>query len=133
MNYTTLAAAQQAIKSGKHSCLDLVNFHLSEIEKHADLNIFLEVFYGEARQRATVVDQKIKFGSAGKLAGMVIALKDNICYKEHTVSGGSKILESFEAHDEKAIITTKKTGDLRIEVCKISILQANYYVKFNDR
>ena len=97
MNYTTLAAAQQAIKSGKHTCLDLVNFHLSEIEKHADLNIFLEVFYGEARQRATVVDQKIKFGSAGKLAGMVIALKDNICYKEHTVSAGSKILEGFES------------------------------------
>lgn len=97
MNYPNLAAAQQAIKSGKHSCLDLVNFHLSEIETHHDLNIFLEVFYGEARQRATVIDQKIKFGTAGKLAGMVIAIKDNICYKEHKVSAGSKILEDFES------------------------------------
>lgn len=97
MNYKTLAAAQQAIKSGTHSCLDLVNFHLAEIEKHQDLNIFLEVFYGEARQRATVIDEKLARGTAGKLAGMVLALKDNICYKGHVVSAGSKILENFES------------------------------------
>jgi len=97
MNYQNLAAVQEAIKSGKHSCLDLVNYHLSEIETHHDLNIFLEVFYGEARQRATVVDQKLKFGTAGKLAGMVIAIKDNICFKDHKVSAGSKILEDFES------------------------------------
>ena len=28
---------------------------------------------------------------------MVIALKDNICYKEHRVSASSKILEGFES------------------------------------
>jgi aspartyl-tRNA(Asn)/glutamyl-tRNA(Gln) amidotransferase subunit A len=95
MNYPTLAAAQQAILEGKHTCLDLVNHHLEEIEKHADLNIFLETFYGEARQRATVVDLKLGKGTAGKLAGMVIAIKDNICYKDHKVSSSSKILEGF--------------------------------------
>ena len=97
MNYPTLAAVQQAILNGEHTCLDLVNHHLSEIETHHELNIFHEVFYGEARQRATVVDQKLKHGTAGKLAGMVIALKDNICYKDHKVSASSKILENFES------------------------------------
>jgi aspartyl-tRNA(Asn)/glutamyl-tRNA(Gln) amidotransferase subunit A len=95
MNYPTLAAVQQAILDGKHTCLDLVNHHLKLIEQHDDLNIFLETFYGEARQRATVVDQKLQRGTAGKLAGMVIAIKDNICYKGHTVSASSKILEHF--------------------------------------
>src|SRR5207302_2918345 len=40
--------------------------------------------------------KKISEGSAiGKLYGTVIALKDNICYKGHKVSAGSKILENF--------------------------------------
>jgi aspartyl-tRNA(Asn)/glutamyl-tRNA(Gln) amidotransferase subunit A len=43
------------------------------------------------------VDEKIKAKTAGKLAGMVIALKDNLCYKGHQVSASSKILEGFES------------------------------------
>ena len=97
MNYQTLAAIHQAIDMGETSCLDLVNFHLQEIDKYSDYNIFLEVFPGEARQRATVIDEKLKRGNAGKLAGMVVALKDNICYQGHTVSASSKILENFES------------------------------------
>ena len=97
MNYQSLAAVHQAINDGKISCLDVVNFHLTEIDKHPDYNIFLEVFYGEARQRATLIDEKMKRGNAGKLAGMVVALKDNICYKDHKVSASSKILDGFES------------------------------------
>src|SRR5690606_15374586 len=36
-------------------------------------------------------------GKAGKLAGMVIGLKDNMCYKGHKVSAASRILENFES------------------------------------
>ena len=36
-------------------------------------------------------------GTAGKLAGMVVALKDNICFKGHRVTAASKILEGFES------------------------------------
>ncbi|HXP52674.1 MAG TPA: Asp-tRNA(Asn)/Glu-tRNA(Gln) amidotransferase subunit GatA, partial [Bacteroidia bacterium] len=39
----------------------------------------------------------IKQGKAGKLAGMVIGIKDNLCYKGHKVSASSKILEGFES------------------------------------
>jgi aspartyl-tRNA(Asn)/glutamyl-tRNA(Gln) amidotransferase subunit A len=83
------------LESGKLTCRDLVEFHLSEIEKFADHNIFLEVYNADARARATVVDEKIKFGTAGKLAGLVVGIKDNIAYKDHEVSAGSKILKGF--------------------------------------
>ena len=43
------------------------------------------------------VDEKIKKGTQGKLAGMVVAIKDNICYKGHKISASSKILEGFES------------------------------------
>lgn len=70
---------------------------LSRIEQTRDLNIFLEVWADEAREQAKIVDEKIAAGTAGKLAGMVIALKDNICYQGHKVSASSKILEGFES------------------------------------
>lgn len=97
MNYHTLVDIQQAIKTDQIKTIDLVNFHLQEIENRADLNIFLEVFAGDARQRATVIDEKLKRGTAGKLAGLIVAIKDNICYQGHKLSAGSKILENFES------------------------------------
>lgn len=66
-------------------------------EKNPVLNAFVEVFAEESRQRAEVIDKKIQQGKAGRLAGMVVALKDNICYKGHKVSASSRILENFES------------------------------------
>lgn len=43
------------------------------------------------------MDEKIKSKTSGKLAGMVIALKDNLCYKDHKLSASSKILQGFES------------------------------------
>ncbi len=97
MNFPSLVAIRQAISEGQTTCLDLVNFHLNEINKQENLNVFLEVFGEEAQERAKSIDEKIKSNSAGKLAGLVIAIKDNICYKGHNVSASSKILENFES------------------------------------
>jgi len=47
--------------------------------------------------QALIVDEKIKAGTEGKLAGVIVGLKDNICYKGHKVSASSKILEGFES------------------------------------
>jgi aspartyl-tRNA(Asn)/glutamyl-tRNA(Gln) amidotransferase subunit A len=64
-------------------------------KKH--LNAFLEVFEKSAVLQAEKVDEKIKKGNAGKLAGVVVGLKDNICYRHHKVSASSRILEGFES------------------------------------
>ena len=47
--------------------------------------------------QAKLVDEKIASKKSGKLAGVIIGLKDNICYKGHKVSASSKILEGFES------------------------------------
>ena len=54
--------------------------------------------------RAKNIDSRIKLGTAGKLAGMVIAIKDNICYKGHQVSASSKILEGFTSIYSSTIV-----------------------------
>lgn len=88
---------REQLLSGKISCVQLVEHYLHEINSQKDLNAFLEVFTESAMQTAKTIDEKIKSGKAGKLAGCVIALKDNLCYKGHKVSNSSLILEGFES------------------------------------
>jgi aspartyl-tRNA(Asn)/glutamyl-tRNA(Gln) amidotransferase subunit A len=86
---------KEALNSGASTCKSLVASYLNNIQLSKAANIYLEVFEQEALNRAAEVDAKIKSGTAGRLAGMVIAIKDNICYKDHRVSAASKILENF--------------------------------------
>ncbi|MCB0402784.1 MAG: Asp-tRNA(Asn)/Glu-tRNA(Gln) amidotransferase subunit GatA [Flavobacteriales bacterium] len=95
--YRSLNEVREAIASGETNCVQLVETYLNRIEQHKHLNAFLEVFTGDALTKAKEVDGKIANGTAGKLAGMVMAIKDNICYKNHHVSASSKILEGFES------------------------------------
>jgi aspartyl-tRNA(Asn)/glutamyl-tRNA(Gln) amidotransferase subunit A len=95
--YTSLSTIQSDLQSNSLSCQELTETYVSRIKANQHLNIFLEVFESSALQKAKEVDEKLKNKTAGKLAGMVIALKDNICYKAHRVSASSKILENFES------------------------------------
>ena len=97
MNYRSLQAIKTDLASGKITCHSLVADYIERIEKEKHLNAFLEVWGDEALAKAKAIDEKIKQGKAGKLAGMVIGIKDNLCYKGHKVSASSKILEGFES------------------------------------
>lgn len=94
--YKTFAEVKSALASGS-SVLEIVEAYLSAIQQQSDLNAFLEVFGHSAKEQAVLVDEKRKAGKAGRLAGMVIGLKDNLCYAGHKVSASSKILEGFES------------------------------------
>lgn len=95
--YTRLSDIQQELHAGTLSCYALVENYLANIEKHKALSAFLEVYTDEALANAKAIDQKLKTGTAGKLAGMVIGLKDVLCLKGHKVSASSKILEGFKS------------------------------------
>lgn len=95
--YSSLNQIKQDIAKGKTSCVELANYYLKQNQEFKHLNAVLEVFEEEVIQRAAVVDKKIADGTAGKLAGMFLAIKDNICYLGHKVSASSKIIENYEA------------------------------------
>ncbi len=85
------------LKSGLTTCKDITEQAIKQISENHRLNAFLEVFESSALAQALVIDEKIKSGNEGKLAGVIVGLKDNICYKGHKVSASSKILEGFES------------------------------------
>lgn len=95
--FTTIRQLQSDLASGKTNCQQLVAESIKAIEDKKQLNAFLEVFSDSAIAQAKLVDEKIASKTAGKLAGVIIGLKDNICYKGHKVSASSKILEGFES------------------------------------
>ena len=95
--YRSLRDIQQALKSQNITCLSLTQSYLQRISENQHINAFLEVFEKEALRTAMVIDKKLQSGTAGRLAGMVIGIKDNICYKGHKVSAASKILLGFES------------------------------------
>jgi aspartyl-tRNA(Asn)/glutamyl-tRNA(Gln) amidotransferase subunit A len=95
-SYQTIPQIQHDLKQGKVSCESLLSAYLNRIDNNKHLNAFLEVFRVTAFEQARKVDQKFKDAQpVGKLAGVVVAIKDNICYKGHKVSAGSRILENF--------------------------------------
>lgn len=94
-SFKNISSLHHDLKSGVITCVQVVDELLTQIENKKNLNAFLEVFVDTAKQQAKAVDEKIKAGTAGKLAGVVVAIKDNISYKGHKVSASSKILENF--------------------------------------
>lgn len=86
---------QKDLQKGTLTCVERVQFHLDNIKRKQYLNAFLSVYAEEALARASVIDEKIKTGTAGKLAGLVVGLKDVLAYKDHPLQAGSKILDGF--------------------------------------
>jgi len=78
------------------TCVEAVTHYLQQIQQQQHLNAFVAVYGEEALAAAAALDEKRKAGGPlKKLHGVVIALKDVICYKDHTVTAASKILEGF--------------------------------------
>ncbi len=85
------------------------------------MNVFLTVYSEESLLRAQEIDKKIKNGSAGRLAGLVVGLKDVLCHEHHPLQAGSKILDGFKSQfnatavqrllDEDAIIIGRQNCD----------------------
>lgn len=96
-SFQNIAQLQSDLRSGKVTAGSLLKECLQSIESKKHLNVFLEVFTDSAIEQANKIDLKIKSNKLGKLAGVIIGLKDNICYKGHKVSASSKILEGFES------------------------------------
>lgn len=95
--YTSLEQVQSELRQGKLTCRALVSYYLEQIEASKDLNAYVEVFADEALAKAQALDDRYRQdpGDVGRLFGMVIGIKDVLCYEGHRVTAASKILEGF--------------------------------------
>ena len=87
----------EKIKSGELTSEALVQSYIEEITKNeGTINAFLTLTCDEALAKAKEIDAKVKAGeSLGRLAGIPIAIKDNICTEGVNTTCASKMLEDF--------------------------------------
>src|SRR5690349_12476378 len=96
--FNSISDYHQSLQNGTTTCVEAVEFYLEKIKQKQHLNAFTQVYTEEALAKAKALDDKRKSSSTiGKLHGVVIAIKDVICYKDHAVTAASKILEGYVA------------------------------------
>lgn len=101
----TIVSAREALRKGEFSARELTQACLDAIkEKDGEIHAFLEVF-DDALEQADNADLNLPLG------GIPIAIKDNMLFKGHKVSAGSKILENYVAtYDSTAVRKLKGLG-----------------------
>lgn len=107
----TITKAREALKKGDYTSRELTEAYLKAIkERDGELHAFLEVF-DDALAQADEADKRIKAKAEAPLLGVPMAIKDNILFKGHKASAGSKILENYTAtYDSTVVKKLKEAG-----------------------
>ena len=92
--FPTVASVATDVVSGRTSAVDVLNQHLARIDaREGDVHAFNLVTRDHALAAAAAVDERVKKGdNPGRLAGVPIALKDNMCTRGIDTTCSSKIL-----------------------------------------
>lgn len=100
------------LKSGKLTCVDSVNYFMSNIKKNNEkYNIYLEL-NEDAIKNAQKLDEKRKSNKKlGNLYGLVFAIKSNISLIGMTMSCASKTLENYKGSFDADVIKKIKAED----------------------
>lgn len=95
-----------AVRSGSLSAREVVDDHLARIaERDGEINAFNLVTADQARQAAKEVDEQVAKGiDPGPLAGVPIALKDNLCTRGIPTTCSSRILENWSPPYDATVV-----------------------------
>ncbi|HZY96347.1 MAG TPA: Asp-tRNA(Asn)/Glu-tRNA(Gln) amidotransferase subunit GatA [Candidatus Cybelea sp.] len=92
------AEIAEAVRSGRASALEITEATLAHVRNvERGVGAYLTVLDELARSHATRIDQRIRAGERLPLAGVPIAVKDNMCLDGTRTTCGSKILENWIA------------------------------------
>ena len=95
-----------AVRSGRRSAEQLCRETLADIEaRDGAYSAFLERTSESALQRAAQIDSAVRSGAhVGALAGVPIAIKDNICTRAGHTTCGSRILKHYRSPFDATVI-----------------------------
>ena len=100
------AAIAAAVRSGERSATSAVEESLAAIADGAELAAFNTVTARAALARAELIDRAVAAGDdPGPLAGVPVALKDNICTRGVATTCSSRILEGWEPPYDATVVS----------------------------
>ncbi len=93
----TAADISRGVRQGTVSALEVVDGHLAAIDAvDGELHAFLTVLHDAARADAVAIDRAVEQGAdPGPLAGVPVAVKDNLCTRGIPTTCSSRILEGW--------------------------------------
>jgi aspartyl-tRNA(Asn)/glutamyl-tRNA(Gln) amidotransferase subunit A len=96
----------RAVRAGERSAVDVLDEHLARVsEREGDIHAFNLVLADEARAAAAAIDQAVAAGrDPGPLAGVPIALKDNLCTRGIPTTCSSRILEGWRPPYDATVV-----------------------------
>jgi aspartyl-tRNA(Asn)/glutamyl-tRNA(Gln) amidotransferase subunit A len=100
---TEIAAA---VRAGFRSAVDVLEEHLARIERHeSGVHAFNLVLADRARVQAAAVDEAVAAGrDPGPLAGVPVALKDNLCTRGIPTTCSSRILDGWKPPYDATVV-----------------------------
>lgn len=100
------------IQNREVSCEEVVDYYIKNIkEKEGIINAFISL-QEDALEKAKEIDFKIAKGEkVGRLSGIPIAIKDNICINKVLTTCASKMLENFISPYDATVIKRLKEED----------------------
>ncbi|MFM8847409.1 MAG: Asp-tRNA(Asn)/Glu-tRNA(Gln) amidotransferase subunit GatA [Actinomycetota bacterium] len=106
-NPSTAFEIAAAVRAGSVKAADVVEAHLERIvAREADIHAFNLVTADEARAAAARVDELVAAGrDPGPLAGVPIALKDNMCTRGVATTCSSRILEGWRPPYDATVVS----------------------------
>jgi aspartyl-tRNA(Asn)/glutamyl-tRNA(Gln) amidotransferase subunit A len=108
MEYPTIEQLHNKIISGETTIKAVVAEYYDRA-KASELNAYRELYSAEdIAAQVAVAEAMLKDRKATLLTGMPIALKDNILFAGHVVSGSSKMLEHYTASYDATVVTKLK-------------------------
>ena len=104
---TTASEIAAAIAAKKITAREVIDAHLARIDaRESEINAFNKVMADEARAHADAIDADIAAGRpVGPLAGVPIALKDNMCTRGVETTCSSRILEGWKPPYDATVVT----------------------------
>ena len=107
MSFPTVAQLARDIREGKVTASAVLEEHLKRVdEREGEIHAFNLVTKDQARATAAEVDRAVQEGKAiGPLAGVPIALKDNMCTRGVETTCSSKILAGWKPPYDATVVT----------------------------
>lgn len=112
MRFKSISHIQQALKDKTLTLPEITQEYIDGIESdNGAINAVVHIDQKHALEEAHSIQQKIEEGTAGKLAGAVIGVKDLICEEGKPTTCASEILSNFESVYDATVIQKLKEED----------------------